>query len=239
MLESEYDAAMRDVPPVSPLGQSPTTHAQLATGAIKEAILAGRLAPGELLVERRIAAMLGVSKTPVREALISLARSGLVRLSVNRGVRVAELSSTDMLKVYQLRLLLEPWAIGETARLGSIQVVRQARRLLDGAEVLAAAGEHGSLILANREFHQVLYGACDNQLVVQALDDLQDLTALGVVSLLWQKWPTWDVESHEHDEILGAVAAQDSRSAEQAVRRHIEASLSRLSGDAQTSERTA
>lgn len=214
--------------PLAPLPDTATTHSSLVAEAIREAILTGRLKPGALLVERRIAKMLGVSKTPIREALIGLARSGLVKVSPNRGVRVADPTPSDMRKIYQLRSLLEPWAIAQAAVTKPDTALRRAEEALDEADRLLASGDHVGMSLANRRFHRLMYGCCGNELVVAALDELQDLVALGVVNLLWHRWPTWESEFHEHRQILTAVQAGDTKRAELVAREHIAASLARL-----------
>src|SRR5215211_5972136 len=88
-----------------------TTASDLVADSIRAAILSGQLKPGETLVERRLAVQLGVSKTPVREALIALSTSGLVAVNPNRGVTVRRLTLDDIRKCYEVRLLLEPWAV--------------------------------------------------------------------------------------------------------------------------------
>jgi DNA-binding GntR family transcriptional regulator len=110
---------------LQPVARS-TTRTDLVTDSIRAAILSGRIRQGETLVERRLAEQLGVSKTPVREALIGLAATGLVIISPNRGVTVRVVGPDDLRKAYEIRLLLEPWAIGRAARTGD-PVGRAAR----------------------------------------------------------------------------------------------------------------
>lgn len=205
-----------------------TTASDLVADSIRAAILSGRLTPGETLVERRLAVQLGVSKTPVREALIALSASGLVSVNPNRGVTVRRLTLDDIRKCYEVRLLLEPWAIARVARLSPSPNLAEARAALEEAKQLLSAEDHTQLSLANRRFHRALYSLCDNELVTQKLDDLQDLTALGAVSLLWEHWPTWRAEYAEHQEVLELVADGQSAAAERLMRRHIEQSVTRL-----------
>jgi DNA-binding GntR family transcriptional regulator len=211
-----------------PLSRS-ATRADLVADSIRAAILSGRLKPGESLVERRLAEQLGVSKTPVREALIGLASVGLVVVNPNRGVSVRRLGAGDLRQVHEVRVLLEPWAVSRTARAGDPALaVRAARAALDDAKGLLDGADRAELSLANRRFHRALYSTCGNDLVTARLDDLQDLTALGAVSVLWERWPTWREEFAEHQEILAAVEAGEASQAEKLVRRHIRGSLSRL-----------
>ena len=222
---------------IPPLMDSATTSNRV-TSVVREAILSGRLKPGETLIERQLAQMLGVSKTPVREALIALTSSGLVVSSPNRGVTVRELSTDDVRQVYEVRLLLEPWAVARTTQRRSPERIERIRTALekaktlldDESEDLLNSAESRTLSLTNREFHRELYAGCGNDLIITRLDQLQDLTALSTLSVLWKQWPTWRAEFDEHIEIFKMVEAGDYESAERAVSEHIQNSVTRLSG---------
>ena len=213
-------------PTLPPLGRS-TTRSDLVAASIKSAILSGRLRPDEVLVERRIAEQLGVSKTPVREALISLTSSGLLTPTRSRGIAVRRLRPEDVQHIYEMRILVEPWAAGQVAAEGGFDAA-DARQALTDAARFVEADDHAGLSLTNRRFHRSLYSTCTNELVVRALDDLQDLTALGTVSLLWEQWPTWRHELQEHVDILAAVQEGRARDAEELMRGHIQRSITRL-----------
>jgi DNA-binding GntR family transcriptional regulator len=213
---------------LAPLPRTTTT-SDLVVGAIRGAILAGRLGPGETLVERRLAEQLGVSKTPVREAIITLAASGLVTITPNRGAVVRAVSAADVSKAYEVRLLLEPWAVGRTVRHGVPQAIGAAEAALERARPhLAGGNDHVQLSLANRDFHRALYASCGNDIVVTQLDGLQELAALGAVAMLWDHWPTWREEYTEHEEILAAARDGAAELAERLLRRHIRQSVRRL-----------
>jgi DNA-binding GntR family transcriptional regulator len=208
-----------------PIGET-TSRTDLVASAVREMILGGQFKPGDTLVERHLAELLGVSKTPVREALIALASSGLVQVSRNRGVVVRRPSADDMWKVFELRLLLEPWAIGRATQLRSGDVVPAAAVALDESLLLLDGGDQVRLSLANRRFHRALYSGCGNDLVIRDLDQMQDLISLGFV-LLWERssWPVWREEYEEHRGILAAVEAQDAQAATAAAREHIERAM--------------
>ncbi len=211
---------------LAPLGPS-TSHSDLVAQSIKAAILSGRIGPGELLVERRLAEMLGVSKTPVREALIMLSGSGLLTTTRNRGVAVRRLSFTDVRHVYEQRALLEPWALAGAVRSAAADF-SAAQEALDETWQLARDDHAPELAMANRRFHRALYAQSENGLVVASLDGLQDLTALATIGVLWENWPTWRTECDEHQEILRAALESDAERAEMLMRAHIERSIARL-----------
>ncbi len=202
-----------------------TTTSDLVVEAIRSAILAGRLRPGETLVERRLAEQLGVSKTPVREALIALSATGLVTVSPNRGTTVREVDAHDVRHAYEVRVLLEPWAVARTVRQAGDVAAQAAQAALAEAGTHLSAKDHVPLSLANRRFHRALYAECGNPLVVEQLDALQELAALGAVAMLWPQHATWRTEHAQHAEILDAVAAGAADRAERLTRRHIRQSV--------------
>ncbi|MFC7402384.1 GntR family transcriptional regulator [Citricoccus sp. GCM10030269] len=200
------------------------TRTEMIVESLKEAIFSGRLKPGEVLVERKIAEQLGVSKTPVREALIVLQRSGLLSVG-QRSIAVRTLSFTEIRHVYEERVLLEPWAIIDAARVNPD--FSAARAALDEARQHAAAGDTVARALANRRFHRGMYANSENTIIVKSLDSLQDLTALAVVGVLWEHWPQWGIEGTEHEAILEAAQSGDPERAAELMRRHITTSIER------------
>jgi len=229
--------------------------------AIKHAILAGELRPGQGLVETELAQLLGVSKTPVREALKTLAGAGLVTMSPYRGATVRAIDPASAAAIYDLRLLLEPEAVrravlASTVLASTVQAsALQASALPSGAEQAAgfqaggvqAGGDHAGAgrpdegtwtaaqaalaasdaatdqaqrSLANREFHRALYLACGNSLLVKALDDLRDQTALVSV-LSWKQGASWQQEAAEHRAILAAARSGAADEAAALLHAHI------------------
>ena len=190
--------------------------------AIKHAILTGELRPGQGLVETDLAGMLGVSKTPVREALKTLAGAGLVTMSPYKGAAVRAVDDDLVRSVYDLRLLLEPEAVHRAVCRGTCQT-GPARAALDRA---AQAADRADRSLANRDFHRALYLGCGNAMLAAVLDDLRDQTAL-VSAAAWQRAPspTWRTEAAEHDAILRAAEAGDGATASTLLRAHIESFL--------------
>lgn len=206
-----------------------SSRASLVADAIRDAILEGVFKPGAELIERNLAELFGISKTPVREALISLARSGLITMSPNRGSTVRVLDEAAVRSIYEMRLLLEPHAVGRAVDAFPAPALKQARRALEEAHEAIGRGEYGELSLANRRFHRLLYSACGNPLVIVALDDLQDQLALFAVSMLWRdESPSWQEEYAEHVELCGAAGAGNADRAKALMTAHIEASLKKI-----------
>jgi DNA-binding GntR family transcriptional regulator len=190
--------------------------------AVKHAILAGELKPGQSLVETELAQLLGVSKTPVREALKTLAGAGLVTMSPYRGATVREIDMDSAAAIYDLRLLVEPEAVGGGVR-PAAAAPADTNHWAHAAAALrasAAAQDQAQRSLANRDFHRALYLGCGNSLIVKVLDDLRDQTAL-VSALSWQQAPSWEHEAAQHRAILAAAQAGDADQAARLLREHI------------------
>ena len=191
--------------------------------AIKRAILAGELRPGQSLVETELAQLLGVSKTPVREALKTLAGAGLVTMSAYRGATVRAIDPASAAAIYDLRLLLEPEAVRRAVGRGAAEAspVQASWASADAALAASdAATDQAQRSLANREFHRALYLACGNSLLVKTLDDLRDQTAL-VSALSWEQAPSWQQEAAEHQAILAAARRGAATEAAALLRAHI------------------
>ena len=205
--------------------------------AIKHAILSGELKPGRPLVETDLAEMLGVSKTPVREALKTLAGAGLVTMNPYKGAAVRVVDDEQARHIYDARLLIEPEALARAVAAGHDW--QGARTALARA---ASARDQAERSLANRDFHRALYAGCGNPLLVRMLDDLRDATALVTVAA-WRDepshppgFPSWEHEAAEHQAILQAAQDGDPRRAAALLRAHITSFVERnLAGGPQES----
>jgi len=189
--------------------------------AIKRAILAGELTPGQQLVETDLAEKLGVSKTPVREALKTLAGAGMVTMSPYKGATVRRVTSEDARHLYDVRLILEPEAL--------VRSIAAGHDWTQAAGALARADGTIDLVernLANRDFHDALYQGCGNPLLLGILADLRDQTAL-VSAAFWRRNPSWECEAAEHHAILRAAQAIRPETAADLLRAHITASIQR------------
>jgi DNA-binding GntR family transcriptional regulator len=200
--------------------------------AIRHAILTGELRPGRPLVETDLAEMLGVSKTPVREALKTLAGAGLVTMNPYKGAAVRVVDDEQARHVYDARLLIEPEALARAVAADlSWELARVALAQSESAR------DQAERSLANRDFHRALYAGCGNPLLVRMLDDLRDATALIAVAS-WQQdppdiaVPSWEREAAEHQAILAAAEQGEASRAAGLLRAHIAAFFERnFTGD--------
>lgn len=183
---------------------------------IRRGILSGQFVAGQPMAEVELALLYGISKTPVREALKTLAGQGLVRLGDFKGATVTVVDKAMVKDVFGVRALLEPPAVAATVLSGAD--ISDAEALLRQAASTTSDAERSDL---NRGFHRVLYSGCGNELLVDILDGLRQRTALISVTL-WQSEPSWDTEAHEHVQLWEAASARDAAEVERLTRAHIE-----------------
>lgn len=197
---------------------------EAVTKVIRGAILSQQMRPGETLVERRIAEDLGVSKTPVREALIALQQSGLVTVGGSRRLVVVTLTTEDVAQIYEMRIQLETWAFRHAQF--DDATLAQAEGALERAQEAWKSGNKIEQVLANREFHRALYATCQNQYVIRSLDQLQDMTALAIATVLWKERATDPIAEHEeHQNILRAASEGDLSGGARLLGEHIYRSI--------------
>lgn len=202
--------------------------------ALREALLAGEFTPGEQLREGEIAAQLGVSKTPVREALSSLRARGLLEASATRGIQVATLNQDAVQWLYEVRALLEPEAMLRAGPHIDKKLIAQAHRLLTDAQRHAERRDFNALSKANRDFHELLYQRCENTELRRILNEMRDQMQFAAASGWRGTSPSWDLEHTEHLAILTATEAGDIKHAADLAKDHIERAAIRLFSRAST-----
>lgn len=207
-----------------PSEADPTVYAR-----IKAMILDGTVPPGERITIDRIARELGVSQTPVREAMQRLEGDKLVRTRQPRGYATTPLlTKRDLEMMIEVRLLLEPWA----ARMAAVDRASNPGRALlaelatfSGAAADGAAWKH-ELFRHDTRFHLLILEATGNSFLLDAYRQMHPHLHLF---RLYPGDPHGTDTSHEHAEIAAAIAACDPDAAEAAMREHILRALSRFS----------
>jgi DNA-binding GntR family transcriptional regulator len=204
---------------VGPL-ELPLSRIDAVLQAIRDGILTRRLLPGQPLIEAELARSLGVSKTPVREALKILSHSGLVSFIPYRGASVTGVNAAFIQSVYDVRLMLEPEAVKRAVLYGDPQHFQSAGAALLQSQSAAAAEDRGLISQLNRQFHSSLYRGCGNQMLIDVLENLRDRSALISVAG-WDVEPTWEAEWDEHRALLDAAQRGDSETAARLLRAHL------------------
>jgi DNA-binding GntR family transcriptional regulator len=205
----------------------PASRTELVLAEIRKAILTRTLLPGQPLVEMDLAQRLGVSKTPVREALKLLSGSGLVTFSPYKGASVSVVDEELARQVYDVRLLLEPEAVRRTVATRETRHVTEAAEALEAAAEALAGNDRAELSLRNRRFHQALYSGCGNPLMVRMLDDVRDRSALISVAG-WEANPSAKRELDEHRAMLRAAKSGKADRAAELLHKHLAGFLDRL-----------
>ncbi len=187
---------------------------------LRDEITSGHLRPGEQLVEARLAVELGVSKTPVREALIRLQRDGLVSIEPYRGARVLELSPDDVAEILELRRVLECHIARALAAQRPLEVLRALRESIARGREALQAGDDVRVADSLTEFSDVIVEASDNRRLASVLDELRSvLLLIGTSSL---RVPGREARSlEEHEQILAALETGDPDAAAAATAAHI------------------
>jgi DNA-binding GntR family transcriptional regulator len=204
---------------VKQVRQTDSVNAQVLD-ALRAAVITGELQPGTLHSVQTLATQLGVSRTPVREALIKLSQQGMVRFERNRGVRVLQTSLHDLEEVFALRLLLEVPA----TRLACQQIDeagrRELRRLHQTMERAARAENEYRMYEHDRRFHLVLLQASGNLRLAAYVDGLRDMVLRRGVSTVSRSRSLDDIVA-EHREVLGHIESRDAVGAAEAMRAHL------------------
>lgn len=194
------------------------SRADFVYDSLRDAIWEGRFAHGERLREEEIASALGVSRTPVREALQRLQQRGLLVIGPGRGLMVAQLSKQQVFELYAMREILEGSAARFAARHANEAEIHILYRLQ--RELAESDGDALRLVKMNRRFHQAIHEAAHNQYLLETLDTLNDSMALLHSTTF--RAPSRRVESdEEHRRIVEAIEKHDPDTAEKIAREHI------------------
>ncbi len=197
----------------------------VAYSAIRQALAAGRWAPGSHLRESELAAELGISRTPVREALRKLASEQLVSFEPHLGVRVPGWSHQDIEEIFALRVELESYAAGQAARHASPAQVAELRELASQIEQAAFGGaepDYVGITELNNRFHSLIVSSAANQRLVGLVVQLVEIPLVVRTFTRFDRQELARSVSHHYD----LVEAIDGRNVDWAVavmRAHIHA----------------
>lgn len=204
------------------LPQEAPSLADAVTQAVRDGIAAGELVPERTYSVYQLAALLGVSRSPVREGMLRLAEAGLVEIQRNRGFRVLPPRARDIEEIIEIRLALEAPAARKAAVTGTAEQHAAIRAALDTMAGAAAAGDETAFWPADRSLHDLLLHTAGNTRAAAIVAQLRSTTALlGPPTTAGGRTLT---EIHaEHEPVVKAVLARDGAAAEAAMRTHLEA----------------
>ena len=188
---------------------------------LRQAILKGELKPGERLMEIALAEKLGVSRTPIREAMRKLELEGLVVMIPRRGAQVANITEKDLNDVLEVRIALENVAIEKACTRMSEEDMGRLWLAAKEFERTMAEGNLVRLAEADVEFHEIIYRASDNKRLNQVLNNLREQIYRYRVEYLKEE-ETRNVLVKEHEELTKAIRQRDVKKAQEISFRHIE-----------------
>jgi|DewCreStandDraft_5_1066085.scaffolds.fasta_scaffold00399_6 DNA-binding GntR family transcriptional regulator len=192
----------------------------LALAKLREAILSGYFKPGDRLIERELCEKMGISRTPIREAIRKLEQEGLVTTIPYKGPIVTVPTPEDVEEVFQVRAVLEGLAIRLLATRRDMQAIQAMRKAVEAGERALARGNLRGLVGANRAFHEAIRKGSGNKLLQSLLCNLHArIGLLRVQSLSLPGRPEESVE--EHRQLLRAVEQGLADEGEALMRAHV------------------
>lgn len=194
---------------------------ELVCENIRQAIIDGTFSPGERLMEIQLADEMGVSRTPVREAIRKLELEGFVVMIPRRGTYVADISIRDITEIYEIRTCLDVLSAGLAAERITDEELEALNRLLVEIGQYIAENDMEKIVEADTAFHDILYQASRNERLRSIINNLREqLTGIRGRSM---SYPGRLVETmDEHRALVDSIAARDVERAQNAARVHIE-----------------
>jgi DNA-binding GntR family transcriptional regulator len=191
-----------------------------ATELIREAIIDGRLKPGQRLKEEDLARQLGISRTPIREALLMLQVEGLIVATPNRGATVRVHTPDDLDDLYALRALLEGHAARRAGQRIAEEEVHLLRESCDRFDALSPEDELRELVRENLFFHSTILDIAGSARLASMVRTVIELP-LVYKSYIWYSPDQKRISSHYHRQIVNALATGDGERAELVMKEHV------------------
>jgi DNA-binding GntR family transcriptional regulator len=196
---------------------------------LRAAICSGMYAPGERLVERRLAHEFGISHIPLREALARLTEEGLVVRLPRRGARVASLTPRMLEEVSSVRVVLEQFVVRRLKGRFTAEAHAGLRAIVDQMELAAEQLDLVGVHALDQQFHQRLWELTDNTLLVELAAQMRSRTSRFYRAAAASLAPDeLRLHAHSHRELLDVIASGDQRAAERAMQRHVEDAARRI-----------
>jgi DNA-binding GntR family transcriptional regulator len=206
-----------------------TSFREQAREVIRASIVGGELVPGEVYSATTLSIRLGVSQTPIREALLDLANDGLVEPVRNRGFRILTVADADLDEISELRIMIEVPAMRRVVEKASNADLDALEGPLTALEWAAERNELAGFLRADREFHLELLGLAGNRRLVRLAGQLRDQTRLTGLKAIADSGHLFS-SAEEHRLILDALRARDVHRAESLARGHLEHTRGKWAG---------
>lgn len=213
-----------------PVKRSKSLHEQTYE-ALRESILSGELAPGDRLVETQLAELLQVSRTPIREAIRQLQQEALISADENGWLRVATLSVSEAIDLYDCRIALELLSVTDACNRASDEQLHQVKQCIVRAEALIKAGvaapDSNQLLELDYQFHRSIAQSSGNHCLLSLLDQVFTKMLLLRVRTTRHNPRVLEIRT-EHHQIYEAIAQRNVEIAVQTMQNHLSASKARV-----------
>jgi DNA-binding GntR family transcriptional regulator len=193
----------------------------MAYKALRDSILSGHLVPGEIYNEMAIAKELGISRTPVREALLELSTQGLITFLPRKGVMVSHHKRQDVEEIFELRKAIELAAIEKAAKAPPPRDLAKCEKALANQRKIIKKKDFLAFLQADRMFHTTFSEMTNNRRLVDILENLRDIIDLMGKEALGRAG-RWEEVTLEHEKVLEAVKQGRPKEAREAMDYHLE-----------------
>jgi DNA-binding GntR family transcriptional regulator len=191
---------------------------------LKDTVLSDPEMQGRFVSEQDVADRIGVSRTPIREALLLLAAEDLVQLVPKKGAYIAPVSGRQVAELMELRGMVERYAAERVLAAGTAPVA-EMRAAVERQRELRGAHDAREFIDVDRRFHAALVAATGNELLTKMYEGLRARQVRVGVVALFRSAGRQDAVLHEHDAIVAALDAGDAEATARAISAHLEATL--------------
>ena len=187
---------------------------------LKRQIMIGEIPPGTRMMEVELADDMGVSRTPIREAIRKLEKEGLVSIEPRRGAYASEISIKDMVDVLEVREFLEGMAAGLASKRITEEEIEALKHSIDAYRDAVEAGATEEIIEEDEIFHKLIVDCSGNKTLIQMINQVQEL-ALRFRYIYYEDFSRYQNMPNEHQEILDAVLSGDPEVARKAADEHV------------------
>jgi DNA-binding GntR family transcriptional regulator len=204
---------------------------EVAYEALRDAIMSSQFLPGERLMETDLANEMGISRTPVREAMRRLETDGYVVIIPRKGSYVASFSIKDIMDVFEIRTVLEMMAAGKAAERATEDEIRMLKEIVRDVSPWETRNVM-TAVDADIRFHALLYKAAGNDRLISLMGDLREqINRFRSTTLATPSRAKYALD--EHRAIVSAIADRDPDAASKAARNHVESALKAMQNAAQ------
>jgi len=188
---------------------------------LRSSIITGRLEPGRLHNEKDLARRMGVSRTPVREALLDLSREGMIVFVPRKGVKIRKITHKDVSDVMELRRIIEGYIIEYCSSQLTPEDLKRIGKIIEKQKAMAKRSDREGYVEADRKFHIFLASKMGNRQLQNVMENLRDLLHfMAIKATTYQD--RMDQVLSEHEKIWAALKKRDQKKAREAMLLHLD-----------------